>query len=244
MNRLPALDELTDVARRVEADDNVAAVLLAGSYAHGMNTAACDVDLLVVVDREDERWRSGRTGRLDLQVLDRRRFRSVPKDPSRWWDRYRMARSQVLLDRSDGAVEQELQAWGRLTETEQQDAVDFYLDPYLSYSARSLLAAEAGEEREAHLDAMEALPWALRLIFAVHNRVRPTNRFLAWELRQHPLPAPWDVDEVLTVVDTLRQSAAPTMQRRLFGHLEPDLRRIGFGGVLAGHGPAVAALRG
>ena len=40
---------------------------------------------------------------------------------------------------------------------------------------------------------MEAIPYALRTIFALETRVRPYNKYLEWELHHHPLED-WDAD--------------------------------------------------
>ena len=95
---------------------------------------------LDVYKRQDEAWRTGQYGRVDLRVDDRRFFARAPGHPSTWWDRYRIARGRILLDRTDGAFTRDLGAWGRLTPAERLDAIDYYLDPYLTYSQRSLHA--------------------------------------------------------------------------------------------------------
>lgn len=242
---LPQLAELAEIARRVDDDENVHSVLLTGSYAHGMATSDCDIDLHVVLDRADDTWRTGSAGRVDLRVADRRMFRRIPAHPSNWWDRYRIARGRILMDRTDGDFEHDLRSWGQLTGDEQLDALDYYLDPYVTYSLRSLHEFQAGETRVAHLDALEALPWALRLIFALHGRVRPTNRYLEWELTHHPLDGPeWAADWLLGACDDLRRTGSPQAQRELFARIEPCLRRRGFGGALDGYPKAMSYLHG
>jgi hypothetical protein len=55
-----------------------------------------------------------------------------------------------------------------------------------------------GRTDEAHLDAAESLPHLLTALFALHRRVRPYNKYLGWELRQHPLADPaWAADRLL-----------------------------------------------
>lgn len=242
---LPTWPEVSDIAGRVDDDDNVHAVLLTGSFAHEMATDACDLDLRVVLERPDEAWRTGQYGRVDLRVDDRRFFARAPGHPSTWWDRYRIARGRILLDRTDGAFTRDLGAWGRLTPAERLDAIDYYLDPYLTYSQRSLHEAQVGEASAARWDALEAMPWALRLVFAVHWRVRPINRYLAWELDRHPLGEPgWDSAWLLEIVDAALRDGSVAAQRELFGRLEPALREAGFGGALSGYPTALTYLHG
>lgn len=242
---LPDLPEVAEIARRVDADPQVSGVILTGSFAHGMSTDDCDVDLLVVLARPDDAWRIGSQDRVDLRVTDMRALRRVPSHPSDWWDRYRLSRGRVLLDRTEGAIPAALAAWGTLTAAEKADALDYYLDPYLTYSMRSLHQFGAGEDRAGHLDALEALPWALRLAFALEGRPRPTNRYLEWELTHYPFQAPgWDRERVLGMVDDLRRNGSPQAQRDLFRALDPRLRTLGFGGALDGYPKAMRYLRG
>lgn len=233
---LPALDKVAEIAQRIEGDDNVQALLLTGSFAHGMETDDCDLDLYVVLGRPDEAWRTGENGRVDLRIVDRRTFRRIPTHPSTWWDRYRIARGRVLVDRTDGEFATDLAAWGRLSSEEQLDALDYYLDPYLTYTLRSLHEFAAEETRSAHLDAVEAIPWALRLVFALQRRVRPTNRYLAWELTHHPLDgADWDGAWLLGIVDDLLRDGSPAAQKALLARIDPPMRTLGFGGALDGY---------
>lgn len=242
---LPPLPELAEIAERVDGDGNVHAVLLTGSFAHGMGTPDCDVDLHVVLGRADESWRTGSRGRVDLRVGERRAYRRVPSHPSDWWDRYRIARGRVLVDRTDGEFADELRPWGELGREEKFDALDYYLDPYLTYSHRSLHEFRIGESGAAHFDAVEAMPWALRLVFALAGRPRPTNRYLAWELEHHPLPGPdWPAPWLLGIVRDVLRDGSPRAQRELFARLEPALRRLGFGGALDGYPKALRHLRG
>ena len=54
---------------------------------------------------------------------------------------------------------------------------------------RSLKNARVGLELASLLDAQESIPWFLEFVFTVHGRLRPYNKWLEWELEQHPLAA-------------------------------------------------------
>jgi hypothetical protein len=58
---------------------------------------------------------------------------------------------------------------------------------YLNSSHRSLKNQRDGNHLGALLDASETLPRLLDFLFAVEGRVKPYNKFLEWELREHPL---------------------------------------------------------
>ena len=89
---------------------------------------------------------------------------------------------------------------------------------------------------------MEAIPHALRTIFALAGRVRPYNKYLEWELRHHPLDD-WSADELLPLLDRVL-TGEPAAQHELFGRIEDYARREGFGGVIDSWEPAVEWLRG
>jgi hypothetical protein len=109
------------------------------------------------------------------------------------------------------------------------------LDDYVNQTYRSLRYG-------MRLDAVEAVPPALRTIFALENRVRPYNKYLEWELRNHPL-GDWAADELLPLLDRVL-TAEPEAQRELFNLIEPLARRDGYGDVVDGWEPDVDWLRG
>jgi len=89
---------------------------------------------------------------------------------------------------------------------------------------------------------VEAIPHALRTIFALADRVRPYNKYLEWELRHHPLEG-WTADELLPLLDRVL-TGEPDAQHELFNRVEPPARRAGFGDVIDSWEPDVDWLRG
>ncbi|MGH3008897.1 MAG: hypothetical protein ACRDLM_05750 [Gaiellaceae bacterium] len=109
------------------------------------------------------------------------------------------------------------------------------LDGYINQTYRSLRYG-------TRLDAVEAIPHALRTIFALGDRVRPYNKYLEWELRHHPLEG-WTADDLLPLLDRVL-TGEPEAQHELFDQIEPLARREGLGDVVDGWEPDVAWLRG
>ena len=67
------------------------------------------------------------------------------------------------------------------------------LDAYINLLYRSLKSWRDGRPLEAHLDAAESIDLALWVIFAMHQRLRPPNKYLRWELQRHPFDSErWD----------------------------------------------------
>jgi hypothetical protein len=114
------------------------------------------------------------------------------------------------------------------------------LDGYINQYYRSAKNARVGEQLGSLLDAQESIPWYLQFMFTVHGRIRPYNKWLEWELREHPLPVDVDV-ELLRHIGTTADVAA---QQRLFRETEQIARDAGLAAVVDSWEPDVAWLRG
>jgi hypothetical protein len=113
-----------------------------------------------------------------------------------------------------------------LTPAEAEDFACEQLDGYINFVYRAAKNSRDGRPDLARLEEIEAAPWFLETLFALHGRVRPYNKYLRWELDTHPLPAPWTADFLInTLIE--RPSA-------LFTDLEPLARDRGLADVVDG----------
>lgn len=149
--------------------------------------------------------------------------------------RYAAAHANVILDKTDGELTRVVAGLEFLLPGTRDSVVRDALDGFINQIYRSLRYG-------TRLDAVEAIPYALRAIFALEDRVRPYNKYLEWELRHHPL-AGWTADELLPLLERVL-SGDPQPQRELFNRVEPVARREGFGAVIDGWEPDVPWLRG
>jgi predicted nucleotidyltransferase len=154
-------------------------------------------------------------------------------NPSEHW-RY-AAHAKVVLDKTEGELTRVVAEHESLPAGSRDAVVREALDGYINQTYRSLRYG-------TRLDAVEAIPYALRTIFALENRVRPYNKYLEWELRHHPLDG-WNADELLPLLDRVLAGEADT-QHELFRRIEEPARREGYGDVIDGWEPDVAWLRG
>jgi hypothetical protein len=148
--------------------------------------------------------------------------------------RYARAHARIELDKT-GELAAVLAGMESLPDGTRDTVVREALDGYINQMYRSLRYGTT-------LDAIESIPYALRTIFALEDRVRPYNKYLEWELRHHPL-ADWDADEFLPLLDRLL-TGEPSSQHELFNRMEQLARREGFGDVVDGWEPDVEWLRG
>jgi hypothetical protein len=139
------------------------------------------------------------------------------------------------LDKT-GAVTAQLAEVTRVDPATAAEPLDGYVNSYY----RSAKNARAGLELAALLDAQESIPYYLEFVFAVHGRVRPYNKLLEWELREHPLPATVD----LSRLERIARTGDLTDQQALFRDTVALARELGHGATIDGWEPDVAFLRG
>jgi len=149
--------------------------------------------------------------------------------------RYAAAHADVVLDKTGGELTRVVAEQESLPPGSRDAIVRDALDGYVNQTYRSLRYG-------TRLDAVEAIPHALRTIFALAGRVRPYNKYLEWELRRHPLED-WNADDLLPLLDRVL-TGEPDAQHELFRRIEDPARREGFGDVIDAWEPDVEWLRG
>ncbi len=228
----------------VLADTAVVGLVLKGSRAHeGMVTEHSDHDLYVVLadaaTTNLTRFQGHRTAGLDLVVLSLTEFRAAGMPG---FERYALARAQVVLDRLDGGIARILADKALLDADEAYREAGGWLDAYANSLYRSFKNARDGHGLAARLDAADSVRFLLELLFALDRRPRPYNKYLEWELARHPLPG-WDTGLLLAAVDRVARTADVTLQRRLFARVEAAARRAGHGAVLDAWGADLDLMR-
>jgi predicted nucleotidyltransferase len=157
------------------------------------------------------------------------------RDDSSEHSRYAAAHARVELDKTGGELTRVVAEQELLPPGSKDPVVRDALDAYINQTYRSLRYG-------TRLDAAEAIPHALRTIFALAGRVRPYNKYLEWELRHHPIEG-WSAEELLPLLDRVLV-AEPEAQHELFSRIEAAVRREGFGDVVDGWEPDLEWLRG
>ncbi|MCI3278011.1 hypothetical protein [Streptomyces cylindrosporus] len=244
-------ETLAAFVTRARADPGVVGLVLSGSQVHdGMVTALSDHDLHVVLRDRDASPLSGldwfRSGHLDLVVLtlDEFRRRGLPGDAAAF-SRYSYVHAKVLLDRLDGEIGAVLDRKRVLEPDEARAAAAGHLDAYVNQTYRSLKSFRDGRDALGHLDAAESVPYALEVVFALHRRVRPYNKYLRWELERQPLGdrREWSAERLLDVLRRILADGDPAAQRALFQDIERAARGAGHGDVLDAWGDDLRLLR-
>lgn len=222
-----AFDELLREARD---DDNVVGIVVFGSRGKGaFVTERSDWDVFVVVNehRSERPFVHGAELETVEVTLD-----ELGHQPA--WNRYSLTWLEPQLDKT-GEVAVVLREAVRV---DPQSAAE-PLDGYLNMLYRSLKNARLGLELASLLDAQESIPWFLDFVFAVHGRLRPYNKWLAWELETHPIS--WDD---LRRLERIARTGDLDEQQALFRAAEALARAHGHGGVIDSWEPDVAWFRG
>ncbi|MFI9155403.1 hypothetical protein [Streptomyces sp. NPDC053367] len=226
------------------ADPAVIGLVLKGSRAHeGMVTPYSDHDLYVVVADDARtdltRFAGHRSADLDLVIVTLTEF-CVTGTPG--WERYALARAQIVLDRLDGGIARILADKARLGADEAFQDASGWLDAYANSLYRSVKNHRDGQTLAARLDAADSIRFLLELLFALDRRPRPYNKYLEWELVRHPLPG-WDTDVLLHAVDRIAATGDVSQQRHLFALVETAAREAGHGAVLDAWGDDLDLMR-
>jgi len=165
------LDALLEEARQ---DENVIGVVVHGSRGRGLHVhEGSDWDVLVVVREKTGRYDSRRGD--ELEAFEVQSLADLPR-----WMLPALTWRTPALDKT-GAVAAQL---AEVTKVDPATAAE-PLDGYVNQYYRSVKNARVGLELAALLDAQESIPYYLEFLFAVHGRIRPYNKWLEWELREH-----------------------------------------------------------
>lgn len=220
---------LEELLARARADENVVGVVVHGSRGRDLHVhEGSDWDVIVVVQEPRGEYATERGGELEAFEVT-----SLARLPA--WMLPAITWTTPALDKT-GEVAEQLAA---ATTVDPATAAE-PLDGYVNSLYRSLKNAGAGLQLASLLDAQESIPHYLDFVFAVRGRVRPYNKWLEWELQEHPLPAPVDLE----LLERIGRSGDVDEQRALFREVEALARENGHGETIDGWEPDVAWLRG
>jgi predicted nucleotidyltransferase len=208
---LQALAEL--VARE---DPAIIGIVLTGSAARGMATEHSDVDVIVVRDEGEsirEVMRSSAIDEIPMTLAELETVKAIGSDGA--WNRWSFAWAQVLCDSSGGRVSDAVRRQAMLNDQEIRDLLvgRSRLDEFINFTYRALKSHRDGRTEAVRLDSAESVASMLDVVFALFGRVLPYNKYLAWELSEHPLPgADWKDGRLLRRVSGLLEGSEATVR--------------------------------
>ena len=233
---------------RARGDPAVVGVVVFGSRAAGPYARDdSDVDAFVVIDGSPEAaaaWSTPHGSPVEVWAMTLEAFRAhaLPGDAAAW-NRPALIRARADLDKLDGEIGRIVDRKRRLEPDEARALVDSALDDAINSMYRALRNLEGGRELGGRLDALESIGPLLTTVFALEGRVRPFNKWLAFELEQEPLRTPAFAGLLERIAGLTAEPAAEHI-RAAFRMLEGPARAAGHGAVVDGWEPDVAWLRG
>ena len=169
-------------------------IVLSGSAARGIATEHSDVDVFVVLtDDAAEGRTTSRSPAIDEIPQTLADVEDVPPwGHEEYGYSWGYAYAQVLRDDTGGRITEAVrrQATHTVDEARRMLLDGDQLDGYINMAYRALKSDRDGRALERRLDAAESVHWWLDVVFTLEGRVRPYNKYLAWELREHPLSVP------------------------------------------------------
>jgi hypothetical protein len=241
-------EELVEIARD---DDVIVGLVLTGSRGRDYvvhEKSDWDVRLVVaddVVDEYRRRYATPHGSPVEIVVLGLSEFEEAGAiGGSSAWDRYSYVDADVVLDDGSGTISRLVCEKSSLPQDVARALAAERLDDYVNSFYRAAKNGRDALEEEASLDAAESIPPLLDFLFAVHDRVRPFNRFLRYELERRPLPdLAFTADELTARLAAIRTGDLAE-QRSMFRDVEAIARTHGHGDVIDGWEPDLAWLRG
>lgn len=238
-----------EMLARAGQDPNIVGLYLGGSRGKGAATVHSDYDCdIVVVDSVAAEYRArfgGDDASFNLGVFGLAEFRAYAAIGSpREWDRYNFAHLCAHIDKLNGEIQRLIDDKATMPADTAAIRLPPTLDAYINFTYRSLKNARDGRTLAAHLDATEAVKHLLDLVFLLHTRLRPYNKYLEWELTHWPLDdIAWSSGAFLSLVNAIA-SGDLEGQRTVFAGLQPLAITRGQASTYAGWDPDALALCG
>ena len=209
-------------------DPDVVGVVLSGSAARGMATEHSDLDVVLVLRDGADSRATTHSPEVDVWTATISELEH-PEGflTGDWYYRWSFAYAEVLRDDLDGRVAAAVRRQATLTVDEQRYVLTTgdRLDGWINFAYRALKSHRDGRPLEARLDAAESVPWLLDTVFTLAGRVRPYNKYLAWELREHPPEDPaWAADSLLPLLERMLDGDVSAC-REVFPHVDAACRR-------------------
>ncbi len=191
-----------------------------------METERSDVDVMVVRAEPtgQETMRSTAIDEIPDSLVELEDV--APYGRADWWGRWAYAYAKVLRDETGGRITTAVRRLATVDAAEQRGILIDHdrLDGWVNFAYRSLKSNRDGRSLESRLDAVESVPWLMDVVFTLAGRVRPYNKYLPWELREHPLEvSEWSAEAFLPEIERML-TGDPGALRRTFAVVNREVR--------------------
>ena len=225
-----------ELLAKAKEDPDVLGFILAGGRGKGMSTEHSDYDLLLIVrdgakEAAEERYIKPyrATESVEGSVLTLGEFRDYGNwDTDENWQAYNFAHLRAQIDRT-GEIQKLIEAKGRIPEESVEKFVSDNLGGFLNQHYRAFKNDRDGNAFAAYMDAVESVPRLLDVLFGREGRVRPYNKFLEWELTNHPLAhLPWPPADFLASVKKVLQTGDIETMKDFYRQIRDTSLQMGY----------------
>lgn len=226
--------EFQNMLTEIKNDKNVLAFWLDGSRGKGFETKNSDYDGKMIVwdavfRKYQKKYGSKVNPEIELKVLTLKQFKKHAEYGSGVeWDRYNFSHLKILFDRTK-KIQAIMDEKSLVPKRQQRKIITPALGAFINLVYRAEKNARDGNIIAAHLDAIEGIPFLLDALFALEGRVRPYNKYLAWELDNHPLKLfPWKRGELMKKIISIIKNGKVHIPLELLLAIRPIFKNAGY----------------
>jgi len=222
------------VLDKAKNDSNVIGFILAAGRGKGFSTEHSDYDTMMIVsDGKEKEYQEkykdfSDTNDVYVKVFSLSEFKEYADFGSGFeWDRYNFAHLKAQVDKA-GEIQEIIDEKGKLPEDKIKETVSFNLGCYINSYHRAVKNYRDKNLSASQLDAAESIPLLLSALFALEERMKPYNKYLEWELKNHQLAKlPWGGEQFFEMLKKVLAGDIET-QKEIFNKVKQLFYDNGF----------------
>jgi len=212
--------------------------LLGGSRGKGYQTKYSDWDARMIVKdglglNYRKKYEGIKFNNVDFSVLSLSEFKEYAKFGSEYeWDRYDFTHVKALVDKNK-QIQKLIDEKGSIPKKIRRKYISGYLDAYINGVFRSLKSFKNGFKFGSRLEAVQAIPFFLSIIFALEGQPRPFYNYLKRELQFRPLKKfNWSSNKIIDSILKVLETGDIKTQLEILRKTGKVFRKEGYGKVL------------
>lgn len=230
------------ILAKAQSDERIIGFVLGGGRGKGFSTKNSDYDILVIVSDADrnectEAYQKEHysTEAIDIRVFSLTEFRAYAVwGTSEHVYAYNFTHLKAEIDRT-GEIQKIMKEKGRIPKSEVHSYTADQLDGFINGYYRALKNGRDKNRFASHLDASESLPFLVGALFGREGRLKPYNKYLEWELKQHPLEdIPWDSQTLVGHLKEVLATGSIETLKEMYKAVETFFVEKGYEGTIHG----------
>lgn len=227
--------------KEAEKDPDVIGFVLGAGRGKGFATENSDYDIAIIVQDEKkkesmekyEKYHS--TEVIDVGVYSLTEYKNYAAwDSEEAAHRYNFTYLKAQIDKT-GEIQKIIDEKGVIPPDRVKEFVSKELDGYMNLYYRAIKDHRDGNLTASYFDGAESMFYLLTILFGLEGRLRPYNKYLEWDLKEHPLKfLPWPPDAFVGKLKKIMTTGDIETQKEIFTKVCELFRREGYGKVIDG----------